>query len=358
VAAIVEDGVARRVFPGAVVVVGRADTVLYSEGFGRLQWASGARRPDPETTQYDLASLTKVVATASAAMTLVDAGRLGLDDPVVKHLPGFNGDGREGVTIRMLLEHTSGLPAFAPLYRQATGRRQISAALYRVPLRYPPGSRMVYSDLNGILLGLVVEAVAGTTLDRFARAAVFGPLGMGHTGFAVADRTRVAPSLVRGGRPQPGVASDPNARAMGGVSGHAGLFATGLDLAAFAQTWLRHGRREHQGPWVQPATVARFLERATPEAGRVLGWDTPRLDDLETSPFGRLATATTFGHTGWSGTFLWFDPGRNLFLVLLTNRSLGGTNGASLRAIREIRARLSDAVSLAVACQGEAAGSC
>ncbi len=346
--AIVDGAIRRRLFPGAVVVVGDRDSVFFAKGFGRVSWDRDAALADPAATLWDLASLTKVVATASAIMTLVDQGRLELDQPVARYLPLFVGEGKSAVTLRMLLDHTSGLPAFVPFYRTAIGRQGVIDQLLGVPLIAAPGTRTTYSDLNAILLGLIVEASSGTTLDRFAAQAVFSPLGMGRTTFAVADRTMAAPSIAHGGHPAPGEVNDRNAWAMGGISGHAGLFATGLDLARFAQTWLRSGAGP-SGPWVGSATVRRFLEHNSPGGTRALGWEIPDSQHLDRSAFGRSATGTTYGHTGWTGTFLWFDPVRDIFLVLLTNRSLGSNARSTFRAMRELRSRLSDAAGTAMA---------
>jgi CubicO group peptidase (beta-lactamase class C family) len=351
ITSVVERGLARRLYPGAVVVVGRGDSILYARGFGRTSWARGAPVPDPGTTRWDVASLTKVVATASAIAALVDEGRVELDEPVSRYLPRFAGGGRDRVTVRMLLDHTSGLPPFAPLYREPGGRVALIEALFRVPLARPAGQAVRYSDLNAMLLGLVVEAVSRLPLDRFASEAVFAPLGMRHTGFAVADRTRIAPSVITNGRAVPGVVSDPNARAMGGIAGHAGLFATGLDLARFAQAWLTP-----VGEWLTSATLRQFLERRS--GARALGWETPDPAEAGISPYGRHATSSTFGHTGWTGTFLWFDPVRDVFLVFLTNRSLGSNGRSSLRAMRDLRARLSDAVASRVGPRCVASGPC
>jgi CubicO group peptidase (beta-lactamase class C family) len=329
-----------------VVIVGRRDSVLFAQGYGHTGWDRKTPRPDPLRTQWDLASLTKVVATTGSVMTLVDAGRLDLDAPVERYLPRFGGGSKSAVTVRMLLDHTSGLPAFVPFYRWASGREDVISALFEVPLESAPGGRVRYSDLNAILLGLLVESLSGTTLDRFAEEAVFGPLGMGHTGFVVADLTHVAPSIAHRGRPSPGEVNDRNAWSMGGVAGHAGLFATGIDLARYAQTWLNQGAGPN-GVWVGPGTVRRFLESSPNAGNRVLGWERPDTVRIDRSPFGRAATATTFGHTGWTGTFLWFDPKRDLFLVFLTNRSLGPNSRGTFRAIREIRARLSEAAGAA-----------
>jgi CubicO group peptidase (beta-lactamase class C family) len=349
-ARVLERAIGRRLFPGAVLVVGRSDTVLYASGFGRLEWKGSARRPDPAATLWDLASLTKVVATTSAVMTLVDRGRVDLDQPVARYLPEFgSGNDKERVTIRMLLDHTSGLPSYRPLYQSAATREEAAAGALAVPLEAAPGARMRYSDLNAIVLGLLVERLAGTSLDQFAEQNVFHRLGMRRTVFApgVADQTNVAPSIAHRGLAAPGEVNDRNALALGGVAGHAGLFATGLDLARYAQAWLR-GDRLGDTTWIQPSTIRRFLARGDRSGTRVLGWDTPDLDHPDKSPFGRLATPSMFGHTGWTGTFLWFDPARDLFLVLLTNRSLGPNTGRSLRSMRQLRAELSDVVAQVV----------
>jgi CubicO group peptidase (beta-lactamase class C family) len=328
------------------VVVGRRDTVLFAEGFGRLTSENGSPRPDPARTLFDLASLTKVVATASAAMVLVDRGQLDLDAPVARYLPRFLGGNKAKVTVRMLLDHTSGLPPYAPLYRGTGSPAEALDRLYLVPLRHVPGAVVDYSDLNAMLVGQVVEALGGAPLDRVASAVVFQPLGMVETFFApdIPASLDAAPSLVRNGQPKPASVNDRNAAVLGGVAGHAGLFASGGDLARFAQAWLRRGQLM-DGAWVGPATVDRFLESRASSGHRVLGWETPELEEPARSPYGRLATASTYGHTGWTGTFLWFDPVRDLFLVFLTNRSLYPTTNRSLRAMREVRALVSDAVS-------------
>jgi beta-N-acetylhexosaminidase len=350
-ARVLERAIGRKLFPGAVLVVGRTDTVLYARGFGRLEWGGRTRRPDPAGTLWDLASLTKVVATTSAVMTLVDQGRIDLDRPVVGYLPEFGSDSaKDQVTIRMLLDHTSGLPSYRPLYRSASSRAEAAAGALGVPLEASPGARMKYSDLNAIVLGLVVERLTGTSLDQFTEQNVFDRLGMRRTVFApgVADQTNVAPSIAHRGHAAPGEVNDRNALALGGVAGHARLIATGLDLARYAQAWLR-GDRLGDTTWIQPSTIRRFLARTDRSGTRALGWDTPDLDHPDRSPFGRLATASMFGHTGWTGTFLWFDPARDLFLVLLTNRSLGPNTGRSLRSMRQLRAELSDVVASASA---------
>ncbi|NOT07613.1 MAG: beta-lactamase family protein, partial [Gemmatimonadales bacterium] len=228
VAALVERGIRQGVYPGAVVVIGRRDTLLYSQGFGRLSWNRNSGTPSAATTRWDLASLTKVMATASAAMVLVDRGRLDLDAPVFQYLPRFAGEGRERITARMLLDHTSGLRAYLPLYRAPNRNAALDLLYGEAPVR-SPGRSPVYSDLNAILLGELVEALSGEPLDVFAGREVFTPLRLAATAFApaVARGATVAPSRSERGRPAPGRVSDLNAAFLGGIAGHAGLFSTG-----------------------------------------------------------------------------------------------------------------------------------
>jgi CubicO group peptidase (beta-lactamase class C family) len=335
-------GIQKRTYPGAVVVVGRSDTVLYARGYGHTTWSSRSVRPEPASTLWDLASLTKVVATASSAMTLVDQGDLDLDSPVDRYLPEFVGPGKDMVTVRMLLDHTSGLRPWAPLYRQAD-RDAALAVLFGEPLQRAPGQSARYSDLNAILLGLVVERAAGEPLDVLSAQRVFGPLGMTSTHFRVApsDRPQTAPSRLAGRTPVAGVVNDDNARRLGGVAGHAGVFSTGQDLARFAQAWLR-ATMTGTATWVSPETVRLFTERSPRSGTRALGWDTP--DTSTTSSFGSLTNPSVLGHTGWTGTSLWLDPKQDLFVVLLTNRTLSPRGNRSLHDIKLVRSALSDAV--------------
>ena len=345
VGALVERGIRQGVYPGAVVVIGRRDTVLYARGFGHLTWVRGAPRPSAHETRWDLASLTKVLATASTVMVLVDQGRVSLDAPVSRYLPHFTGAGRELITVRMLLDHTSGLLPYLALYRLAGNRVTALELLYNaVPVRIP-GSSPQYSDLNAMLLGVVVEAVTGESLDAFAEREVFAPLRLWSTVFtpALTPGLSVAPSWSAGGRPVSGRVNDDNANLFGGVAGHAGLFSTGDDVARFAQVWLREGSTP-TGPWVSATAMREFLRRSTQSGSRALGWDTPEQRGPVPSIYGQLAGPHTFGHSGWTGTMLWVDPARDLFLVFLTNRSLEPRVRHSITALHTLRTALSDMV--------------
>ncbi len=345
-----QQGITTGIYPGAVVVVGRANVILYSKGYGRFTWSRNSTVPDPATSLWDLASITKVVGTTTAAAVLVDEGRLDLDAPVSSYLPEFRGTGKAKVTVRMLFDHTSGMPAYARLWREASTRAEALRRLFAVPLARQPGLNAHYSDLNAMLAGLVVEKISGERLDVFASSAVFQPLGMSATTYRPTprDRSRVVPSATFRGRPVAGVVNDQNARVLGGVAGHAGLFSTGIDLARFAQGWLRDSTRASL-PWLQPATLSRFFERTPASGSRALGWDTPENTDTSVSMYGRCATATTVGHTGWTGTALWLDRSQDLFVVFLTNRSYSPRRPKlSFAELKLVRAKVSDAARAAV----------
>jgi len=326
----IEASIAQQAFPGAVVAVGRHDRVLYLHAFGRLAYVRG--RPVTTRTVYDLASLTKVVGLTTAMMQLVEDGRVALDTPAVRYVPAFRDS---AVTIRQLLTHSSGLPAWKPFFQRAHSREEMFALVDSEPLEVPPGTRMAYSDLGAIVLTQVVEHVTGQRLDRYLQAHVFRPLGMRDTRFRppASWRGRIAPTemdtayrhrLVRG------EVHDENAFAMGGISGHAGLFSTAPDLAKFAQMMLRFGRtgaRGHSGTGarghggtgriVDSATVAMFTAvQDSAFSSRALGWDTPS----KGSSAGDELSARAFGHTGFTGTSIWIDPAKDLFVILLTNR--------------------------------------
>ncbi|MBA3344246.1 MAG: beta-lactamase family protein [Gemmatimonadales bacterium] len=343
--AAVRQGIAQGVYPGAVVVIGRRDSILYTRGYGHFTWSPRSTVPDPDSTLWDIASITKVVSTTSAAMRLVDAGRLTLDAPVRRYLPRFSGGPKNLVTVRMLLDHTSGLKSYVPIYQRARrSRERAISLLYAQPLVRAPGQSAEYSDLNALFLGLIIERVAGKPLDRFAAAEVFQPLNMRQTMYnPVAKlRRRIVPSGIWRGQPVPGEVYDQNATVLGGVAGHAGVFSTGMDLARYAQVWLRGGAGPG-GQWVSPATMELFLTKTPNSGSRLLGWDTPELDGEEPSIFGTLISKAAYGHTGFTGTELWVDPTHDLFLVFLTNRVFDPRARDSLKELKVVRTELSDA---------------
>ena len=316
---IIEAAIADRASPGAAIAVGRSGRIVASKGYGRTDWAQGAPAVT-DSTLYDLASLTKVVATTTAAMILEEEGRLDLDRPVARYLPGFDAPDKAAITPRMLLSHNSGMNAYHTLYREAKGREEYLRAINARPLAHPPGTHFEYIDWNLIVLQLVVERVTGEPLDEFLRKRVFEPLGMRDTRFNPPEslRPRVAPTEVqafRGGQVW-GVVHDENAWSLGGVAGHAGLFSSARDLAVFATMMLNGG--EYRGVRIlRPETISRWTRRQNPEtSSRALGWDTP----YPGSSAGRYFSARSFGHTGFTGTSIWMDHEKGIWVVLLTNR--------------------------------------
>jgi serine-type D-Ala-D-Ala carboxypeptidase len=306
-------------FPGAYAVVGGRDRVYFSGGFGAIDWQPGSPVPD-EHTLWDLASLTKVIGMTTAMMQFVGRGRAELDAPVVRYLPRFTGPGKEAVTVRHLLTHSSGLPPWRPLYKEAETPEEAIAAVYATPLDTVPGARMAYSDLGAILLGQIVEQLSGWPLDQYLAANVFGPLGMTETGFTPAQAVwwRTAPTEFDPWRQRHVRAEvhDENAFRLGGVSAHAGLFSSGHDLTIFAQMLLGGGERG--GVRVVRAETLREFARVQDSAlsHRALGWETPS----GTNSSGHYLSRQAFGHTGFTGTSIWMDPSRDLFVILLTNR--------------------------------------
>ncbi len=331
----------RGAFSGGVLAVGDRGALVHLHPFGRLTYEEDAP-PVTADTLYDLASLTKVVAPTTMAMILVDEGKLDLEQPVQELLPGFQGPGKEAVTVRHLLTHSSGLPALAPLYQEIQGRQAYLERIQAMDLVYPTGSRSTYSDLGIILMGAILERTAGQTLDGFVRARVFDPLEMHDTLFLPPAelRSRIAPTEIDPwrGRLVHGEVHDENAFAMGGVAPHAGLFGTAGDLARFARMLLNGGTLDGRRI-VSTRTVDLFTRRAgIPGSDRALGWDTK---SAEGSSAGTLFSPSSFGHTGYTGTSLWIDPERGLFVILLTNR-VHPTRENNL--IREVRPAVADAV--------------
>ena len=348
---VVRRGISEGGFPGAAVVVGRRGSAVYSEGFGRLSWGADAPSVSPDRSVYDLASLTKVIGTTTAIMLLYDAGKLTLDDKVHTFFPEFTGGGKEDVTIRDLLTHRGGLPAGRDLWRLAWSPADAQRLVLDTPLEYAPGTRYVYSDLGADILGFVAERVSGKKLDEFLQERVFAPLGMTETWYRVPAnvRERTAPTAtmsVRGYSLQ-GDVHDENAHALGGVAGHAGLFSTAGDLSVFAAMML--GKGTYNGTRIiSDTTVERFTARAA--GSRALGWDT--CAEHNAAGCGRYMSARAYGHTGFTGTSIWIDPERDMFVVLLTNRVFESRARRPERVISDVRADLADASAWAVTAPG------
>ena len=344
---VVRRGIAEGGFPGAAVVVGRRGSAVYSQGFGKLSWGANAPLVSPDRSVYDLASLTKVIGTTTAIMLLYDEGRIKLDDRVSTFFPEFTGGLKDQVTIRDLLTHRSGLPAGRDLWRLAWSPADAQRMVLGTPLEYAPGSHYVYSDLGADILGFVAERVSGRKLDALLQERVFTPLGMTETWYRVPAnvRERTAPTAtmsVRGYSLQ-GDVHDENAHALGGVAGHAGLFSTAGDLSVFATMMLNKGT--YLGTRIiSDSTVERFTARAA--GSRALGWDT--CAGHNGVGCGRFMSGRAYGHTGFTGTSIWIDPERDMFVVLLTNRVFESRARRPERVISDVRADLADASAWAV----------
>jgi|HubBroStandDraft_4_1064222.scaffolds.fasta_scaffold02123_2 uncharacterized protein YbbC (DUF1343 family)/CubicO group peptidase (beta-lactamase class C family) len=314
--AIIQQAIADGNIPGAVLIVGHNGKVVYRKAYGSRA-LEPKREPMTLDTVFDLASLTKVIATTTAVMQLVEQGKVRLNDPVAKYLPDFAQNGKDDVTVRQLLTHYSGLAPDIDLKTPWEGKDTAYRMSFAETLQNPPGSAFVYSDTNFIVLGALVEKVSGETLDQYATRHIFAPLKMLHTRFIPppAWKPKIAPTeydenehMLRG------VVHDPRARRMGGVAGHAGLFSTADDLSKFAQALLNGG-----GGILSPLAVEKMTTPETPPAAPLLrgfGWD---IDSPFSSNRGDLLPVGSFGHTGWTGTSMWIDPTTQTYIILLTN---------------------------------------
>jgi CubicO group peptidase (beta-lactamase class C family) len=352
---IVRDGIRLGAYPGAVLAVGSADSILFIKGYGHLTWSPSSAPADPESTLYDLASLTKVVATTTAVMLLVDRGRVALDAPVSRYLPEFDGAGTAAITVRHLLTHTSGLRADLPIavIRAARTPAELLGLVCAETPRVPPGTRVIYSDLNAVLLGEVVRRASGEALDLFVAREVFRPLGMTETRYRPARDVlgRVAPTGTWRGHPVAGLVNDPSAAKLGGVSGNAGVFSTAREVARFAQFVLRGGIASDGRRLVRAETIRAFTARAVyfgpGTEARALGWQGVPTGERVSSAGSRLGPHSV-GHTGWTGTSLWIDPDRGVFVALLTNRAYAPRSREPFTVLKGVRGHLADAAAQAM----------
>lgn len=366
--AILRQAIAQRAFPSASIAVTHAGKLVALKAFGKFVYEdeavpplvdvarSGSVEPSP-TTLFDLASLTKPLATTTMAMLLYERGLLELDAPIFGTIPEFlsGPDPRHReITFRMLLAHSSGLPAYEKLFLQARTREDLLHAAFATPIAAAPGTRAEYSDIGFIILGAALERIAQETLDVFCRREIFGPLTMTHTTFnpPAYQRPQIPPTADDRGLPTAnplrslfrhriiqGEVQDENASVLGGVAGHAGLFSTAVDIAHFAHTLLQGGT-----PILRPETISLFTRRnSTPaDTTRTLGWDTPSAPSQSGKYFG----PRSFGHLGYTGTSLWIDPDRQRSITLLTNRTWPD---CSNQAIKQVRPKFHDAVIEALA---------
>jgi CubicO group peptidase (beta-lactamase class C family) len=334
---LIVDAIEAAAMPAAAVDVGRAAGPIWREAFGRLSYDDGAPAADVDTV-FDLASLTKIIATTSLTMRAVAAGRLTIDQPVADVLSDWRDDAHASIHVSHLLDHSSGLPGHVKLWESARGREEYEAAIHRLPLAAPPGVQASYSDVGFMVLGFVLERLAGQHLDTQYAALQRGTWGGSIAFNPAGGLERVAPTEFDAalGVCLRGVVHDENARALGGVAGHAGLFGSAGDVGAFARMVLRTFREETA--LATPAVMRTFArETGVPGSSRALGWDVMR----PTSSCGELFSPTAIGHTGFTGTSLWIDPERDLYVALLTNRvHPSRTNEALVR----LRPRLHEAI--------------
>ncbi len=351
---ILDRAVSDGAFPGGVLAVGLHNQLVVHP-FGRLSYAAKSPAVDADTI-YDVASLTKPIVTATAIMLLAADNQVDLDAPVSRYLPhqqaGPNPEWAQKITIRELLLHTSGLPAYREFYKNAASAAELRKQLYAEHLVSAPGTKIEYSDLGFIILGDIVERLTGQGLDRYARENIFDPLGMEDSYFNPprALRPRIAPAqndTADRKRQLQGEVDDANAFALGGVAGHAGLFSTAGDVAAFAQMMLNGGIYAQERIFPR-AIVAQFTERVTVrDSARTLGWDVPTGD----SSSGHYFSPQSYGHNGFTGTSVWIDPQKDLFVILLTNRV---NPSAANDKIRQVRPALHDAILEGLGLAGQA----
>ena len=350
---ILREAIDQRAFPAASIAVTHGGKLVALKSFGRINPEASAPREDGKfelytdlssATLFDIASLTKPVATATMAAILYERGLLELDAPLVGTLPEFLADAceeldprRRDVTFRMLLAHSSGLPAYEKLFLKAHTHDELLFAAFTMPLTADPGAHVEYSDIGFITLGAALERIAQEPLGLFCQREIFGPLAMTNTTFnppkeSVAKIPPTADDRTFRHRIIQGEVQDENASILGGVAGHAGLFSTAEDLARFGQAML-------ESPILHPETVALFTRRESSPAGttRTLGWDTPTTPSQSGKYFG----PRSFGHLGYTGTSLWIDPDRQLSITLLTNRTWPD---CSNQAIKQIRPKFHDAI--------------
>jgi serine-type D-Ala-D-Ala carboxypeptidase len=330
---VLHEGIEQRAFPGASVAIAHRGKLVARKALGQFTYDPGAKAVTPETI-YDLASVTKVIATTAMCMRLYDRGQFHLDQKIVEVLPEFAGDDprRDEITFRMLLAHSSGLPAYVRLFEAAKNRDEFLAEAFQIPLAAGPGTRAEYSDIGFILLGVALERIANEALDRFCEREIFLPLG-------VQVRYKVAQDSSLDATPPTendrffrrriiqGEVHDENAWVIGGIAGHSGSFASAADVVTFGQCLLNGG-----APLFRTHSVEIFTRREVSPQGtsRALGWDTPS----SPSQSGKYFSPRSYGHLGYTGTSLWNDPERQLSVTLLTNRTWPDRSSQSIKKIR------------------------
>jgi len=333
--AILRSAIDQRAFPGAAVAIAHQGKLIAHKGLGHFTYGAASPGVTAETV-YDLASVTKVIATTAACMILYEQGVFKLDQPIVELLPEFAGQQdaalRRQVTLRMLLAHSSGLPSYVKLFQTAHNKDELLHQALRVSLTAHPGTRAEYSDIGFILLGEVLQKLSGEALDQFCRREIFAKLNLADTCFNPRASLKLAIPPTEDDhtfrrRLIQGEVNDENTFVMGGVAGHAGCFSTALDVSVFAQCTLEGG-----SPLVKKETLEIFTRRqdSPPRSSRALGWDTPS----QPSQSGKYFSSRSYGHLGYTGTSLWIDPDRQLSVTLLTNRTWPDRGSQSIKQFR------------------------
>jgi CubicO group peptidase (beta-lactamase class C family) len=347
---IINNAITERAFPSAVLVVGNEKGIVYQNGYGRLTYDDDAK-PTTLNTIYDLASVTKVIATTSAIMKLYEQGKINLNAPVSEYIPQFAVNNKGDITITNLLLHNSGLTAWTPFYERDTSAEQVRNEIYNCSKEYPTGTKTVYSDYNAVLLGDIVEKITGMKLDKYCKKYIFDPLGMKDSDFLIplSEDYRIAPTeydtywrhelLI-------GYVHDETAALLEGVSGNAGLFSTGPDLFRFMQMMMNRGKYidERKVPptnkydtLFRETTIDKFTTRATGlpyNNTRALGWDTKPEATSYPPQCGYVFSDNCFGHTGYTGTSVWCDKDKKLIVIFLTNRIYPKRGNEEIRYVR------------------------
>jgi CubicO group peptidase (beta-lactamase class C family) len=316
--------------PGAVVLIAHQGRVVYRRAFG-YRALEPQKIPMTEDTIFDLASLTKVIATTTAVMQLVEQGKMALDEPVARYWPEFGANGKNEIRVRDLLKHSSGLRAGLNGNSSWSGYGEGLKQILAEKLVFPPGKNFLYSDINFIVLGELVARVSGLPLDKYCAQSIFNKLAMKDTGFKpdAAQRSRIAPTTYLNGKVLQGEVHDPTAYRMGGVSGHAGLFSTADDLALFAQMLLSGGS-SNGAEILQPGSIEQMTTRQQTANGGGwwgLGWEINPSFDSRTDD---LPQVNSFGHSGYTGTAIWIDPASRTYLIILTHRVHPRGNGDAM----------------------------
>ncbi|MBW7842437.1 MAG: beta-lactamase family protein [Ignavibacterium sp.] len=334
VESVVKSGIKDKAFPGAVVLVWQNGSIIYENSFGKFTYEENSPVVN-KNTMFDLASLTKVIATTTAAMLCIDRSFFNLDDKVAEFIPEFGNNNKENITIRNLLLHNSGLPAFIRFYEKGLNNNQVLNEIYSAALEYNPGEKTIYSDLGFITLGKVIEKVTGKTLEKFCTDEIFKPLEMNSTYFNVPDSLKkyCAPTEIDNYwrmKTIQGEVHDENSYILNGVAGHAGLFSTAGDIAKIMSMLMNKGKVNGR-EFLKSGTIEMFTKRFGSESTRALGWDTK---SEKGSTAGNYFSSNSFGHLGFTGTSVWADPVRNLFVVFLTNRVYPTRENSGLTKVR------------------------